>query len=294
MSQPITIESLLEQDSELFSLPEIYIHVSELLENEDSSSAQIGKVVETDPALSSRILKMVNSAFYGIPKTIANIAQAITILGRDRLRQILIGTVLSGVFGKVQNTVFFMEDFWYHSVKTAILARNLGKESAIPELAESLFTAGLLHEIGRLILAQKIPEQAAEIQKSIELEDEDMLMAEQRILGFTHCDVGAAFIDKWGLPPLLVDVAKFHHDPQQTELFKSAVDLVYLANNLVFLVAPIEKEEVAFALEDIDGWQRTGLSVDQILQASISADAQVYEVMEILGMVQMKIDLDDD
>ena len=292
MSDPITLESLLEQDSELFSLPEIYIRVSELLENTDSSSAQIGKVIETDPALSSRILKMVNSAFYGIPKTIASISQSITILGRDRLRQILIGTVLSGVFGKVQSHVFLMEDFWYHSVKTAILARHLGRDSTVSGEAEALFTAGLLHEMGRLILAQKIPDQATEIQQALDM-DEDIIQAEQRILGFTHCDVGAAFIEKWGLPAMLVDVARYHHNPELSEAFKLENDLVHLANNLVFLVSPIAQQDVEYVLENIQGWERCGLTADQIVNACTLADEQVYEVMEMLGMVQMKIDLDD-
>ena len=289
----MTLDELLEQDSELFSLPEIYIRVSELMENENSASAQIGKVVETDPALSSRILKMVNSAFYGIPKTIASISQAITILGRDRLRQILIGTVLSGVFGKAQSPVLVMEDFWYHSVKTAILARHLGNDSEISNEAESLFTAGLLHEIGRLIMAQKIPEQSSAIQKAIDMEGEDIMAAESRILGFTHCDVGGAFIEKWGLPALLADVAKFHHSPQLSESYTAETDIIYLANNLVSLVSPVELQDVNYVLKKINGWERTGLSATQVHQAVVTADAQVYEVMEILGMVQMKIDLDD-
>ena len=293
MAAIMTLEELLEQDSELFSLPEIYIRVSELMENENSASAQIGKVVETDPALSSRILKMVNSAFYGIPKTIASISQAITILGRDRLRQILIGTVLSGVFGKAQSPVLVMEDFWYHSVKTAILARHLGNDSEISNEAESLFTAGLLHEIGRLIMAQKIPEQSSAIQKAIDMEGEDIMAAESRILGFTHCDVGGAFIEKWGLPALLADVAKFHHSPQLSESYTAETDIIYLANNLVSLVSPVELQDVNYVLKKINGWERTGLSATQVHQAVVAADAQVYEVMEILGMVQMKIDLDD-
>ena len=293
MAAIMTLDELLEQDSELFSLPEIYIRVSELMENENSASAQIGKVVETDPALSSRILKMVNSAFYGIPKTIASISQAITILGRDRLRQILIGTVLSGVFGKAQSPVLVMEDFWYHSVKTAILARHLGNDSEISNEAESLFTAGLLHEIGRLIMAQKIPEQSSAIQKAIDMEGEDIMAAESRILGFTHCDVGGAFIEKWGLPALLADVAKFHHSPQLSESYTAETDIIYLANNLVSLVSPVELQDVNYVLKKINGWERTGLSATQVHQAVVAADAQVYEVMEILGMVQMKIDLDD-
>jgi len=289
----ITLEKLLLKDSELTSLPEIYIRVSEILDNDNASSAQIGQVVETDPALATRILKMVNSAFYGFPQTISTISQAISILGRDRLRQILIGTMLGGVFGKMDNKVLFMEDFWQHSVKTAILSRYLCRESTIDEEAESLFTAGLLHEIGRLIIAQQIPEQAIQIQQFIEAEDADLYLTEQKVLGFSHCEVGAAFIKKWGLPEILSEVAENHHTPEMASEYKEEIRLVYLANKLTFLVAPIEQEEVEFALEDIEGWQLCGLSVQNITEACRLADEQVFEVMDSFGMGQMKIDMDD-
>lgn len=288
----ITIQSLLQSDSQLSSLPEIYMRVSDLLDNENSTTQQIGQVVETDPALTTRILKMVNSAFYGFPHTVSTISQAITILGRERLRQILIGSVLGGVFGKMDNKVFFMEDFWQHSVKTAILARCLCQDTDFSEQADSLFTAGLLHEIGRLIIAQKLPEQAMEIQNAIELGDADLFHTEQKVLGFTHCDVGAAFITKWGLPSLLIEVARLHHAPQLAQEFEDEIRLVYVANNLTFLVSPIMQEEVEFALDDISGWEKLGLDLEQITAACALAEEQVYEVMDSFGMGGMRIEAD--
>lgn len=294
MSQnEVTLESLLDTDMELTSLPEIFIRISDLLDNENSSSVQIGQVVETDPALTSRILKMVNSAFYGFPSEISTVSQSITILGRDRLKQILIGSVLGGVFGKMSNKAFFMEDFWNHSVKTAILARHLCRESPIADQSETLFTAGLLHEIGRLVMAQKLPEQSLQVQNAMDLEDEDLFQAEQRVFGFTHCDVGAAFIHKWGLPQILSDVAQFHHMPNKATDSKAEIRIIYLANNLTFLVSPIDQDEIEYALEDINGWQEVGLSVNQITEACTLAEEQVSEVMESLGMGQMKIEDDD-
>ena len=294
MQPTITIESLLQQDSELSSLPEIFIRVSNLLDDENSSTVQIGQVVETDPSLTTRILKMVNSAYYGFPHTVSSISQAISILGRDRLRQILIGAVLGGVFGNMKNSVFQMEDYWYHSVKTAILSRLLSKQSDLGEESESLFTAGLLHQIGRLILAQKLPEQAQQVQQAVDEQGENIYQAEQRIFGFDHCQVGAAFIEQWGLPDLLIAVARYHNTPDQEDEFREEVRMVNLAKNISFIVEPFEPEDIAYALEDVPGWKSTGLDEEQIAEACRAADEQVYQVMESLGMVQMTIDLDDD
>lgn len=289
----MTLETLLQKDSELSSLPEIYLRVSELLENEDSTSAQIGQLVETDPALTTRILKMVNSAYYGFPHKIATISQSISILGRDRLRQILIGSMLGGVFGKMGSRVISLNDFWYDSVKTAILARYLCRESRNSEQAETLFTAGLLHKIGQLILAQRLPDEYMRVQITIEAENENMLQVEQRIIGFTHCDVGAAFISKWGLPQILSDIAHHYPSPQQSKDNEDEVRLISLASNLTFLIAPVEQQEVEYALEDIPSWQQTGLTAEQITAASILAEEQVYEVMDSLGMGQIRIEEDD-
>lgn len=290
---PAKIEYLLQKDSELSSLPEIYIRVSELMENENSTSEQIGEVVETDPALTARILKMVNSAFYGFQHEISTISQSIFILGRDRLRQILIGTVLGGVFGNMNNRVFSMNDFWYESVKTALLARQLCSESDIKYQSETLFTAGLLHKIGRLIMVERMPVESLLVQNAIDVDDEDIFQAERRNFGFTHCELGAAFISKWGLPQILSDIAQYYEDPEQAQEFTEEVRLIHLASHLTFLVSPIEVEEVEFALEDIPGWEMTGLYSERITEACILAEEQVYEVMESLGMGMLRIEDDD-
>lgn len=283
-SSALTIESLLEQDSELSSLPEIYIRVCDLLENENSTSGQIGYLVETDPALSLRILKMVNSAFYGFPQQIDNIAQAITILGRQRLKQVLIGSVLGGMFAKISIPYFDMDAFWRHSVQTAVLARYLCLQSEQPQRADSLFTAGLLHDVGRLILAQKLPEQLRVIEKSLADDKEDIYHTELKILGFTHGDVGASLIEKWGLPLMLSETTRHHHFPQNAEHYAAETRLVSLANRLGYLSASSDENAIQQALSSIEDWQATGLEVENIWSACTLAFEQVEEVLGSLNL----------
>lgn len=124
---------------------------------------------------------------------------------------------------------------------------------ALSEEPESLFTAGLLNEIGRLILVQKMPELSLQVQESIDTEDENIYQAEQRIFGYTHCEVGAAFITHWGLPDLLAQVTRYHHTPELATEYIEEIQIVNLAKSLSFLVAPIQQIEVELALEDIKG-----------------------------------------
>jgi HD-like signal output (HDOD) protein len=128
---PATLEQLVGKGQELPSLPEIYLRVAEQLEDETVTVQQIGDTVQHDPAITTRVLKMVNSAYYGLPNQVASVAQSVSLLGRERLKHILIGSVLRGVFSSGQdNPAFSMQVFWQHSIKTAIIARELAFPSA--------------------------------------------------------------------------------------------------------------------------------------------------------------------
>ena len=284
MQQPVPIELLLKQDRNLSSLPEIFIRLSELIDDENSTSGQIAMLIEADPSLATRILKMVNSAFYGFPQTIVSINQSIAILGRARLRQILIGVILGGVFVNLDNRIFPMEAYWQHSVKTGILSRLIGKRCGLSDQSEELFTAGLLHKIGRLILAQALPQLSMEVQQAIASGNETIYQAEQRILGYTHCKVGSAFMQQWGLPEILIEVAEHHHSPHWTGTLGQQVSIVYLASQLSQLAEEPEQEDVEQLLEGIEDWQSIGLSAEQLTDECIETDEQVYLVMESLGM----------
>ncbi len=119
------LEPLLKQAGELPSLPEVYIRVTELLETESSTGIKIGEAVQSDPALTARILKLINSAYYGLQNPVTSISQAVTLLGRQQLRQVLVGSVLASVFKDFDITEFPLRDFWQHSIKTAIIGPTI-------------------------------------------------------------------------------------------------------------------------------------------------------------------------
>ena len=151
------LEPLLKQAGQLPSLPDVYIRVTELLENESSTGMKIGEAVQSDPALTARILKLINSAYYGLQNPVTSIPQAVTLLGRQQLKQVLLGSVLAGVFKDFDITAFPLRDFWQHCIKTAIIGRQLGMQNARVIDHEVFFTAGLLHDIGWLVIAKVNP-----------------------------------------------------------------------------------------------------------------------------------------
>ncbi len=293
LEQPLTLDELLGGNQELPSLPEIYLRVSQQLEDETTTVQQIGGTVQTDPAITTRVLKMVNSAYYGLPNQVSSVDQAISLLGRERLKHILIGSVLRGVFGGQDNPAFSMQAFWQHSIKTAIIARELARHvDAIAE-PEAMFTAGLLHDIGRLLLSSSVPDRMLAVEEYMIRQRVDILGAELQLIGLTHTAVGEALMGHWGLPALLVDCARCHHEPVHDGPHRHATHLVYLANQLSHYVPPLDDDETRDILADIANWDMQPFDLGQIASACQHADNLVFEVMESLGMVAMEIGADE-
>ncbi|MDH3636348.1 MAG: HDOD domain-containing protein [Gammaproteobacteria bacterium] len=286
---PVTLEQLIGQGQDLPSLPEIYLRVSEQLENESSTVQQIGDTVQNDPAITTRVLKMVNSAYYGMPNEVASVSQAVSLLGRERLKHILIGSVLRGVFSTQENPAFSMQVFWQHSIKTAIIARQLAIQLSAIKEPESMFTAGLLHDIGKLLLINKVPHRMLAVEEYMIQKRVDVLTAELSQVGVTHTAVGEALMDHWGLPQLLIDCARNHHEVVHDGANREATHLIYLANCLSTYVPPLDEQETQNILDDIENWDQGYATLEQIAYACQYAEDMVFEVMESLGMVALEI-----
>ncbi len=278
------IESLLSRVKELPALPQIYTRVTTLLDDVNASANKIGEVVQTEPSIASRILRMVNSAYYGLPYSVTSIPQTITLIGRDRLKDILIGTLLAGLFKNIENENFSMDTFWKHSIKTAIIARHIAMQSAHVLDHEALFTAGLLHDIGRLVIAGQLQEEQAQIETMTAEGGLDIIEAEITVLGFDHTDLSKALLQKWRLPDLLVSAVKNHHETDHFGPFADTNCIVYLANHLSNGSPPAEEEDLLPILDKITNWEQAKCPVDQILIAWNLAQDQAYDVMLSFGM----------
>jgi len=283
------LEELLTQSTELPSLPEIYIKVSELLESDHSSGFEIGEAVQTDPSLTSKILKMLNSAYYGLPSEVTSISQAVSLLGRQQLKHILTGSVLSGMFKDMNGVGFSMHEFWLHSIKTAIIARHLALQNASVIDHDAFFTAGLLHDIGRLVIVQERPDSIVDVEQLMIDAGIDIVMAENKILGFTHMDVSREIMKNWELPSMLVQCAIKHHETEHEGPFAIDTSIVYLANKLSEDILPLIEEDVALVLDGIENWQQTKCTLEQITAACSLAQEQGQEVLESLGMVDIDV-----
>jgi putative nucleotidyltransferase with HDIG domain len=288
------LQSLLEQSEELPSLPEIYLRITELLESDVASAHDIGAAVQTDLSLTARILKLINSAYYGLPHQVTSVPQAVTLLGRQQLQQILMTSVLSGVFNGIDIDRFPLRDFWRHSTKTGIIARHLAMQNASILDHEAFFTAGLLHDIGWLVIAKLEPAAYAEVNEAATAEGRDPVLVEDEQLGMTHVDVGVMLMKKWNMPSLITQCIKKHHGIVHDGPLGIETAIVYLANRLSHYPLKVDEEEMQLRLSNIPRWEQAKCPLYQITVACETAEEQWREVMESLGMEDLEITDEED
>jgi len=200
-----------------------------LLREPDSSIARIEDLIKYDPGLTANLLKLTNSAYFGLPSRISSVRQAILLLGRKRLLQLVTTMCMSGLMKKpVPGYDLPQGGLWRHSVAVAVAADRLVQSLKITQ-ADEVFTAALLHDIGKMILGDYVQEDLKSIQemavKGISFE-----VAEYMVLGTNHADIGARILKSWSMPEELVHAVAWHHDPDQCQENCRLSDLVHVAN----------------------------------------------------------------
>ncbi len=280
---PQAVQALIEDIGELISLPEIVIQINELVNSEETSATEIAAVISQDPAIATRILQVANSSMYGGQRQIESINRAVTILGTKQIRDLVMSTTAAKVFDGIPNDVISVEDFWHHSLYCALLARALaGMSKAVN--ADTLFTAGLLHDIGHLVMFNRIPEQAHEaIMLTVQGEASlDLYQAEQQILGFDHAEVGAALARHWHLPEILVSCIAYHHDLHASKEHIEAVAHVHIAN----AIASLPYSDIP-AVEDLkrvspQAWELAHIKPENLGEAVKEAQQNIAETQQAL------------
>ncbi len=195
------------------TLPEVMHEVLATVASEDSSAADLAAIVSKDQAICSRVLKMANSAFYAQSRKIFNIGDAIVILGFDAIVQLMLATtVLTAFDSKRLRGGFSMYGLWKHSIGTAFVSKMVAEHAGKGMDSYLAYTSGLLHDVGKLVLAHYFPDDYAPVFKKIESEDLYMYEAEREVLGFTHCDMGEWLFSRWNFPDRLIDLVMYHHE----------------------------------------------------------------------------------
>jgi putative nucleotidyltransferase with HDIG domain len=212
--QDVSLKNLTSQISCLPSLPSIYKELVEELESDDASMDRVGTMISSDLAMTAKVLQLVNSSFFGLPQHVTCPNHAVSLLGLSVIRPLVLTAKAFSEFEDPKVDGFSLEAAVQNSLAVAIAAKRIAEvETDQSQMVDDAFMAGMLHDIGKLILAVNMPERFAEAAQLARQGDIPMWKAELEVFGTTHAEVGAHLLGLWGLPDPIVEAVAFHHRP---------------------------------------------------------------------------------
>ena len=223
----------LDSIKDIPTLPTIVFELNELLQNPNTPITDISDIIEKDQAMSLRVLKLVNSAFYGIYKEVNDIGNAIVLLGFNTVRNAIVSLGVINSFSGVKSLEGFdISDFWKHSLAVAVVSKSLAEKTKIAS-PDSCFVGGLLHDIGKVILAQYFQDLFEKVWNAAKRENISFYEAEKKEITIDHAIIGAHLATNWELPESFIDVIRWHHDVRNDSESKKMILIIYLSDIIV-------------------------------------------------------------
>jgi uncharacterized domain HDIG len=276
---PEKLQQLVQAVRDLPALPEVVVRVMRLAEDPRTDAQSIARVIATDQAMAARVLKLANSAFYGLPRRVSTLSEAVVILGFRTIKNLAIAASTFELLNREVAGYWLQRgELWRHSLACAIGAQLIARRVRLP-VSEEAFVGGLLHDIGKVAINLFVREQFDQIMERALQDRIPFVEAEQAVLGFNHAMAGGLIAEKWNLPPLLVSVIKYHHQPSSAPEKEPMISVVHLADLLSItmgmgiggdgLYYVLEEGTLAmFGLEQADIDELCGQIVDQMAQAA--------------------------
>ncbi len=279
------IAELLKDVQGLLTLPDVFIHINQLVEDTGSTMSDIARAVSRDPSFTLRMLRVANSPFYGFSSSIDTVDKAVAVIGTSQIRNLALSMSVANTFAGLPNNLMSMDNFWRHSLYCALIARTLSRQVRGSD-PQAVFTAGLLHDIGELVIFNRLPVQAKESLLLVldQLDELPVYLAERQTLGFDHAQLGGELARLWNLPPLLAECIACHHSIGEAQRYPRETALVHIANILAQM-AEVDTLELTDAPPvDPLAWKITGLDENIIEPAIREAQQEIVEAeMLFLG-----------
>jgi putative nucleotidyltransferase with HDIG domain len=260
-------------------LPSIVLDLISSFEHEDVDVALLAEKISRDQALSAKMLRLANSSFYGLPSKVSTVNQAIVVLGFDTARALAVAGNVIESFEAEKAGEIDVAQFWRHSIATALCARGLARHARLAQ--DHAFIAGLLHDIGRLVLASGFPEQYKQVVDYCAREGTTLGDAELRVLGVDHQRVGQLLGETWKFPVPIQHAIGQHHAPAGTGL-PNLPGLIHAADAVVLALGLGASEHAAVPRLHDATWTSLHISFEQLQEACRETEAQFEETCQIL------------
>lgn len=277
----LTMEWIVDRTRTVYSLPYFYERLNEAINHPRSSIDDVARIIIDDQGLTARILKLANSPMFGFFSKVDSISKAVTIIGTQQLRDLALAASVMGIFRGIPEELITMASFWKHSIACGIIARAIATWRR--ELnVERFFVAGILHDVGQLVMCTSIPETVREMLLESRQRETLHLAAEHGRLGFDHAAVGGALLQKWKIPANIAEPVACHHSPNGAEQFPLEAAIIHLADIICHAM------EFGFSGERLvpplapAAWERLGLPPSMLATIIRQAEPQLEETFAIL------------
>jgi HD-like signal output (HDOD) protein len=256
----------------LTSLPSVYVRIREQLDSPAGSITEVARLLSADPALTARLLHVVNSAFYGYGGQIDTVHRAVTVLGLQQVHDLVLAVSVASVFAGISPAHLDMSRFWRSSVMCGLASREIGRGNGLPT-AERLFVVGLLADLGHLVMYQAIPSLAQEAEIASRTGHESVAEAERRIVGCDYAEVGAALMDQWKLPTCFAEIIGAQINPRLGGEYTYEAAILHVATRIVRADQLGESSDAAAADIDPVIWSQLDLAPESL--GRIREDAEL-------------------
>ncbi|MGB5745584.1 MAG: HDOD domain-containing protein [Desulfobacterales bacterium] len=244
------------------SMPRAGIKLRALLAKEEVSTDEIEGVLRHDPGLATNVLRLANSAFFGLPQKVGSLKHAVTLLGLKRFSQIAVSASMSKTMNKaVEGYGLSPGELWLHSIAVSNTAEAIAKYKKFDE-TNDVFTPALLHDMGKLVLGEFVEDELQKI-KSITANGVPLDLAENMVLGTDHAEIGALILAKWSIPVDIVNAVRWHHNPERNKNSTAQSDMVYLSNLMCQLHGDSDSADGQFVIPSSIVMERLGLKIEQ-------------------------------
>ncbi|HEY3295759.1 MAG TPA: HDOD domain-containing protein [bacterium] len=233
MNERERVATVLRNITALPTLPDVAVKLLELGEKPTTSAGDLARLVERDMSLATRVLRLVNSSFFGVRREVTSIQHAVMILGVSNLRSIVLSGAVSDLFDRKGAVGSFnREEFWKHSVAVAATSRIIAQKVKLVD-AEIAFTAGLIHDMGKVVVDRYLHPEFVRVVELLDDPEMTMRNAENTVLGVNHAEIGHHLAVYWNLPEILLEAVGYHHRPLEAPEYRSVAAIVGTADALV-------------------------------------------------------------
>lgn len=262
------------------SPPVVFNKLQEALNDPDLSFKDFDAIISADPSLTARLLKVANSSFYGLDTKVETITHALGVVGVKPLIEMALSTVMVQKLKGISPELLNIQSFWKHNIACGLAARAIAQSLGAGNL-EAFYTAGMLHDIGSLIIHQGNPKKAKEILIRCQTEGVPQSHAEKEVFGFSHAQVGALIFKEWDLSPSLIEAVRYHHCPTEAENFPLETSILHVADFLVYKMNYNLGESYPVHPLDPNVVSMTGVTRDSLDYIRQAVNTQMAETLEI-------------